>query len=363
MLKYNIEPSDQCDFELSVGEILHKVKDLDNLVKLSFFVDVTSARELIRKKAIIAGMCRDILIKEKTTIVVLGQKSLDAPLIAEYCVYEGGGLLYHKHHKGFDYLLIEEGKQRHLFLNGIEADNKTALQEQAEEVFLMMSEILHKNNFPLNAIVRQWNYIPSILWVKDDVQNYQVFNDVRSLEYNKVKWHSGYPAATGIGVMGHQLTVDCIATQGNLTQPITNPKQIDAHIYSAEVLEGLCATKTTPKFERAQLLTNSEEQMLFISGTAAINGEQSDISDIVSQTQLTLDHIAALYGAAKGRMANDKAGIWLLRVYIKNEIDSAVAKEICRAAYPDAAIMCVKADVCRPELLIEIEAFASSAMN
>ena len=74
MLKYNIESSNQSDFELSVVEILTKIKDVDKLVKLSFFVNVTSAQELKSKKMIINRMSQDILTKESTTTVVLGQK-------------------------------------------------------------------------------------------------------------------------------------------------------------------------------------------------------------------------------------------------------------------------------------------------
>ena len=49
----------------------------------------------------------------------------------------------------------------------------------------------------------------------------------------------------------------------------------------------------------------------------------------------------------------------LLRVYIKKDEDFNKVKEICRRSYPDVPSVFIKADICRENLLIEIEAESS----
>ena len=58
--------------------------------------------------------------------------------------------------------------------------------------------------------------------------------------------------------------------------PLDNPLQVPAHRYSGRVLaSGKEAVRTTPKFERVRLLGD----VVFVSGTAAIKGEDSEFSE------------------------------------------------------------------------------------
>ena len=65
-----------------------------------------------------------------------------------------------------------------------------------------MKAILEKEGMSFDHVVRQWNYIGNILEIKNGLQNYQVFNEVRSEFYKKYRTVHGYPAATGIGMCG-----------------------------------------------------------------------------------------------------------------------------------------------------------------
>lgn len=62
---------------------------------------------------------------------------------------------------------------------------------------------------------------------------------------------------------------ECYAT------PIDNKLQIAAHAYSDQVLEAAQQKKATPKFERAKSMTFDDRRIVYISGTAAIRGEES----------------------------------------------------------------------------------------
>lgn len=88
----------------------------------------------------------------------------------------------------------------------------------------------------------------------------------------------GYPAATGIGCDSGGVMVIVYAVKGfdGANLPLDNPLQVPAHRYSGRVLaSGKEAVRTTPKFERGRLLGD----VVFVSGTAAIKGEDSEFSE------------------------------------------------------------------------------------
>jgi hypothetical protein len=130
--------------------------------------------------------------------------------------------------------------------------------------------------------VRQWNYIGSIVDSREGKQNYQEFNDARTIYYSRGQWQNGYPAATGIGAEGEGIIVGCIAFKSSndaarAIYPIDNPLQVAAHVYSKRVLidNATDAMKSTPKFERAKVIQTPRGACCFVSGTAAIRGEKS----------------------------------------------------------------------------------------
>jgi hypothetical protein len=99
-------------------------------------------------------------------------------------------------------LLIECPDYSCLFSAQYSAKLET-FKENTIEAFEQLDSILRSNGFDYSEIVRQWNYIENINNVDTDsdlhLQNYQIFNDVRSLFYKKSDFIKGYPSATGIG--------------------------------------------------------------------------------------------------------------------------------------------------------------------
>jgi enamine deaminase RidA (YjgF/YER057c/UK114 family) len=104
---------------------------------------------------------------------------------------------------------------------------------------------------------------------------------------------------------------------------------------------------------------------IFISGTASITDSESrHADDVEAQTRQTLDNIEALISA--GNLArhgmpgltatlDDLAGI---RVYIKRPEDYEKTRRVCEARLGELPAIYAVADVCRPELLVEIEGIA-----
>lgn len=261
----------------------------------------------------------------------------------------------------------DKGEESLLFIEGIPASDFTqSVGVQSQEVFERLDATLAECGFAVDDIVRQWNYIGNIVGERDGKQRYQEFNDARTRYYAKAAWSNGYPAATGIGASYEGIIVGCIAfkksgTCAKAIYPIDNPLQVAAHVYSKSVLidNAADAVKSTPKFERAKLIETSHGVCCFVSGTAAIRGEQSeDASSARLQTIKTIENIEHLvspenlvrYGCAPHELKYAQ-----LQAFIKRAEDYDEVRAVIEQAYPQVPTVYTIADVCRKELLVEIE--------
>jgi Cd2+/Zn2+-exporting ATPase len=114
--------------------------------------------------------------------------------------------------------------------------------------------------------------------------------------------------------------------------------------------------RTTPKFERARLLGNT----IFISGTAAIKGEQSlNNLNAVEQTAETMGIMDRLVSKENIPTENNGSHYDLLRIYVKRSEDIEPVRDYMNVHYPETLKHYLVADVCRPELLVEIEGIAN----
>lgn len=268
---------------------------------------------------------------------------------------------------GVCYGIIESSEESMLFIEGIPAsDFSNRVRQQSQEVFAKLDNLLTTHGFAVDDIVRQWNYIGSIVSYRDGKQNYQEFNDARTCYYAKGEWANGYPAATGIGAAGDCIIVGGIAfkkaKQGDKSvYPIDNPLQVAAHFYSKRVLvdDDQNAMKSTPKFERAKLIETANGACCFVSGTAAIRGEESvDANSAKEQTVKTIENIEYLVSKDNlvrfGCKPYDLSYV-KLHVFVKHKQDYEEVRTVVAEAYPHIPVVYTIADVCRGELLVEIE--------
>ncbi len=238
----------------------------------------------------------------------------------------------------------------------------------AEAAFDQMKAILDNEGMSFDHLVRQWNYIGNILTIKNGAQNYQVFNEVRNDFYQKYRTINGYPAATGIGMKIGGVSIDFCAIMAKEPinmKPINNPDQVNAYEYGQEVLKGVPGNgkiKHPPQFERALLIPGRMRSTLFVSGTAAIIGQDIiGVEDVDKQTIVTIENINKLTDKKRfGEMGTNPDPDWgkfiLLRVYVKNQNDFEKVKEICHERFPDVPAIFIESDICRDNLLVEIEA-------
>jgi enamine deaminase RidA (YjgF/YER057c/UK114 family) len=281
--------------------------------------------------------------------------------------------VWYKNRNQIPYVIVETPSSRQLYLGGVRSDSGIeGTRLQSESVFARVYDLLTAENMPVSSIVRQWNYIEKITGTSGGHQNYQDFNDSRSRFYSKTSWVNGYPAATGVGTCCGGVMVDLdafhSAGSGNKIVALNNTWQVPAHAYSGTVLYGeeskLSEPKTTPKFERAKLVLSDNKGIVYISGTAAIRGELSlENVGIEEQTRITIENIEHLIS----KETLNAAGIWsdtgtqvcALRIYLKDASFYEKSRNIVSRKYNGIPSVYLMADVCRDELLIEIEGIAT----
>jgi reactive intermediate/imine deaminase len=98
--------------------------------------------------------------------------------------------------------------------------------------------------------------------------------------------------------------------------------------------------------------------LVFVSGMLALNakGELVGPRDITAQTRQTLDNVKAIVEAAGGKMTD----IAKTTVYITDMANFAAMNEVYKTYFPSEppARATVKADLVKPDFLVEIDAFA-----
>lgn len=299
----------------------------------------------------------------ESRISYVAQQPLDCTLAMELHSYDLSptDTIVFGQYRTIGYSLLSTNEGQFLFASALRPDaNGVSRQQQAEIIFGMMEDFLSQMQFPLNSIVRQWNYVEDITGFEGGNQHYQILNDARSQCYDTTTWTDGYPSATGIGtaVGGYSIDFDAVMLSDEQTKihPIDNLLQVSAHKYSKQVLVAADQSKqkSTPKFERAKAIAGPNGGMIYISGTAAIKGENScNAPDVGEQLTITLEHIKHLI--AQGAGDNGKPNIETLRVYLKNPKDTDRISEALKSLGLLVPTLYLCADVCRDELLLEIE--------
>ena len=214
---------------------------------------------------------------------------------------------------------------------------------------------------PCRYPLRLWNYLPRINAEQDGMERYRHFNLGRQQAFLQAG-HSafeGAPAACALGPSEGPLIVGFLAGRAP-PLPIENPRQTSAYRYPPTY------GPRAPTFSRAALADAGGGQLLlFISGTASIVGHQSlHPGDVRAQVRESVHNLRSVIEVAN---ASSSARFALEQmdcvVYVRHAGDlPAIRQELEHALGVDATALAnalyVRADICRAELLVEIEAQA-----
>jgi chorismate lyase/3-hydroxybenzoate synthase len=218
---------------------------------------------------------------------------------------------------------------------------------------------------PARHPVRFWNYIPGIHRpAGEGLDRYMVFNAGRFKACSD--WFGGpesfdrlLATASGVGHAGADLVIHALASAVPGVA-VENPRQVPPYKYSRRF------GPRPPCFARATVLApRAGRRMILIGGTASIVGEESvHVGDLAGQTRETLVNLEALI-----RHAAEVAGCAVrasalrtftdLRVYHTRPADrEALQGLIAHAVGGACRVEYIPADLCRAELMVEIEGVA-----
>lgn len=368
-IKCEIYKAEGKTWERMAEELLLSAVRRERVVRLIFFTACKDNQEYRQQRTFLEQWADSHFPSPRPVVSVVAQKPLEGELVLEVhslpLSVDEAVTLEERFASSVRYLRITSADYREIIAGGLCADDlNLPIREQSEQTFRKVEEILKAEQMNFGDIVRQWNYLEGITDIAHGNQCYQDFNDVRSQFYATSEWQSGYPAATGIGAQHGGIQIDFNAVSGKIgIIPLDNDWQRAAHVYSDEVLisHRPDTEKGTPKFERGKSLSDHQQEVIYISGTAAIRGEESMVTrDVLWQTEITLENIQHLIGLEEGKekLPEHSGKLELLRVYLKNEKDAQIVKEDLDKLCPGVPVAYLYADVCREELLVEIEGIA-----
>lgn len=376
-----ILPVNPGDFFTELDTCIRKIKEIETqssstLFKLAIFHDPSDEDEETMRKRDTGELLQNNFPLRCPAYSLLSQKPVSPWKVSIEAAFIAGNAcqIYFRNLDKIPYVVFECAHFKELWAAGISA-NSVSLQYQKKAIaaFEMIHTLLAKEDMDFNDIVRQWNYLGGITRenkVNEAItSNYQIFNEIRHKFYNTYRKAEIFPAATGIGTKFSQVSMDICAIRTAVnnckTIAIHNPNQVDAHQYDQQVLEGVPLHSQTkkhpPEFERAVLFTSPDHSRLFISGTASIIGQQTiGVGDIRKQTLTTIANIEQLTQISQLRkcyplLPQGSFHYSFLRVYVKNQQDLETVIATCNRRFAGIPVSYVVADVCRDDLLMEIE--------
>ena len=272
-----------------------------------------------------------------------------APRDGETCVWtvENPASGYGRIWTGRGFQMLHLPAVRGTMADGVLPAGHTA---QAKQMFTNVGLGLEAHGMAYPDVVRTWIYVSRLLeW-------YGELNRVRTAHYAQaglgVKGGPAFPASTGIqGRMeDEECLMDVLALQsdgpaGAVAEPIRgSPRQDQSFNYGSA-------------FSRGMTLKIEDRKTVHISGTASINtaGASTHIGDAECQSLETLMSIAAILEAQGGSLHHITSATLFCKDQAAWEAWNRVTRLLQVPAFPK---ICVLADVCRHDLLVEMESVA-----
>ena len=225
-----------------------------------------------------------------------------------------------------------------------------------QQHYLQLFEVLRQTGF--TQLWRVWNFVPNInLADAQGMEMYRAFNQGRAMAFARffdqgeqtMPWATRrMPAATAVGCQGHDINVYFLAGR-QAARHIENPRQRPAYKYPTEY------GPRPPSFARASAVSLQKQHMLFISGTASIIGHSSvHIADLAGQCRTAVENMQ-IVAARAGRSLQQ---LTHFKVYVRHARDVPAVRALFQSmlGVGEEQIICFVADICRQNLLVEIEA-------
>ncbi|MFK0249001.1 FkbO/Hyg5 family chorismatase [Amycolatopsis azurea] len=242
---------------------------------------------------------------------------------------------------------------RHLFC-AVQVVERDVYRDAARIAYDSAFELATRLGYP--NILRMWNLVGGI--IDDNADGVEIYRDFCAGRSEAFALWSGrilhIPAATGIGTRGNGVYLYFISGRADAeVHHLENPRQTPAYHYPESY------GPKAPSFARATFA----DGILYISGTASIIGDETvHKGDISGQVDVTLENIATLISTENLGKVRPEGGytlqdLDLIKVYVSRPEDIPFVRSRCKEVFsPDARVVYLNVDICRPDLLVEIEA-------
>ena len=234
----------------------------------------------------------------------------------------------------------------------IPQDNRTDYDIQVYAAYCEIFDHLDALGYP--NLIRIWHYLPDIHFDERSLERYRRFSLGRHEAFiaKKRTIVRDVPAASAVGKHSANTVIYFLAAP-HPGIPIENPRQVSAHAYPAQY------GPRAPTFCRALFTSWDDLPQLYISGTAAIFGHLSQhAGDAKAQTQETIFNLQSVMdeAVALGLIDVRREANLLFKVYLRQPALRTIAEALLRETFgPAPSIIYLQAEICRRELLLEIE--------
>jgi chorismate lyase/3-hydroxybenzoate synthase len=205
-------------------------------------------------------------------------------------------------------------------------------------------------------LVRIWNYFPDINVGEGDSEKYRQFSIGRAEAFEEAGIYDGnMPAGTAVGSSNGGLSIIALVSKHDFL-PTENPRQVSAYKYPKQY------GPRSPKFSRGGCIATQDHHLFLISGTAAIIGHESRHPYETSlQIAETLENLNCVTKAMSNSFDNapqfEVDATTMLRVYLRDrrDVDEVAETLHRRLGSIETNTIFLRADICRRELMIEID--------
>jgi enamine deaminase RidA (YjgF/YER057c/UK114 family) len=235
-------------------------------------------------------------------------------------------------------------------LGDIRADDLTLSREdQARAVFEKMESLLKQADMEFTDIARTWIYLNDLLeW-------YDEFNVVRTQFFKeRGTFDKMVPASTGIGAgtaAGEEMVCALLAIK---------PKHDGVKVFAVPSPLQCPALDYKSSFARAVEIDQPGSRLLTISGTASIEpeGDTVHLDNCAKQIELTMEVVHEILKSRDMDWEDTSRAI----AYFKDIGEAHLLEKYCiENNLPELPVAISHADVCRHDLLFEIELDAVKA--
>jgi len=230
--------------------------------------------------------------------------------------------------------------------------NKGTYEEIKKKIAKQYNDFFLISKKKKMTVLKIWHYLPKLLHDYDNKKtNYSLLCEARESIYKLIYTNCNYPAATVIGIKGENILIYFLSAVCKKYQAIENTRQVSAYNYPMNIF------LEKPMFSRAVSIMpkDSMTSMIFVSGTASIKGYESvHGKNMLRQLNETLENYNTFFEDKKNLLN-------IARVYVSNTDDNNVqlVSSVLNKKFGENNYALLKGDICRSELLIEIEGMIS----